>query len=60
MNKAEAPILNTKQDIVYERALVETGVKECTHPYTVAKNGHSIPPSAGQSEPPAADQSEHS
>ncbi|WP_431124644.1 DUF6730 family protein, partial [Flagellimonas flava] len=24
-----------------------------------AKNGHSIPPSAGQSEPPAADQSEH-
>lgn len=35
MNKAEAPILNTKQDIVYERALVETGVKECTHPYTV-------------------------
>jgi len=25
-----------------------------------AKNGHSIPPSAGQSEPPAADQSEHS
>ncbi|MBO6830109.1 MAG: hypothetical protein JJ876_11190, partial [Muricauda sp.] len=26
---------------------------------TTAKNGHSIPPSAGQSEPPAADQSEH-
>ncbi len=29
-------------------------------PQPTAKNGHSIPPSAGQSEPPAADQSEHS
>lgn len=35
MNKAETPLLNTKQDIVYERALVEAGVKECTHSYMV-------------------------